>query len=296
MSDAKPPRWTLQSFAFPALLLGGVSVGCAPILVRLSESGPAATAFWRVALALAPLALIAAFASSRTSASATPRTVAEWLTVSAPGAFLGVELVVWHISLHMTSVANASLLVNLTPIFAALFGWAIFRRPVGRVFAAGAAISVAGVTLLTTGGSAAGGGRLAGDAIALSAAAIYAGYFLTLGYARRRFSTASVMFASAASAAVVTLPLALAEGAFTPDTAAGWAALIALAWIVQACGQGLVTFAIAWLSPTLSSLTMLIQPFVAGALAWALFGESLTAVQIAGGLVVVAGIMVARRG
>lgn len=294
MSDAPTP--SLQRYAFPALLLGGVSVGFAPILVRLSEVGPSATAFWRVALALAPLALIAARPPGGTRALAPPRTTGDWLTVSAPGVFLGLELAVWHLSLHMTSVANATLLVNLTPIFAAAFGWAMFGRPVGRIFVAGVAIAVAGVALLTLGGSAAADGSLAGDAVALCAAVIYSGYFLTLAHARRRFSTASVMFASSASAAVVTLPLALSEGVLAPDSAAGWASLIALAWIVQAGGQGLVTFAVAWLSPTLSSLTMLIQPFVAAALAWGLFGESLTAPQITGGITVICGILIARRG
>lgn len=296
MSDAALPDRSLRRYAFPALLLGGVSVGCAPILVRLSEVGPSATAFWRVALALAPLGLIAILAHGRDGSSATPRTLRDWLTVSAPGLFLGLELVIWHVSLRMTSVANATLLVNLTPIFAAAFGWALFGRPVGRAFMIGVAVAVAGVTLLTGTGSAAGGGALRGDAVALFAAMIYAGYFLALGHARKRFSTASVMFASAACAALVTLPLAAIEGALTPASSAGWASLVALAWVVQAAGQGLVIFAIAWLPPTVSSLTMLIQPFVAAAIAWGLFDERLTGLQIAGGLAVIAGILVARRG
>jgi len=296
MSGPAAPKQSLQVLAFPALLLGGVSVGCAPILVRISEVGPSATAFWRVALALAPLALIALWAPRRSDVSATPRNTGEWLTVAAPGLFLGAELTIWHVSLHMTSVANATLLINLTPIFAALFGWAMFGRPVGRNFIVGVAIAVAGVTLVTLGGSSAGAGRLSGDAVALCGAVIYAGYFLTLGHARRRFSTASVMFASAASAALFTLPLALMEARLTPESAGGWMSLVALAWVVQAGGQGLVTFAIAWLPATLSSLAMLSQPFVAAAIAWALFDERLTALQMAGGLAVLGGILVARRG
>ena len=40
--------------ALGLLVLGTVGIGLSPIFVRLSETGPLATAFWRVALA-APL-------------------------------------------------------------------------------------------------------------------------------------------------------------------------------------------------------------------------------------------------
>jgi len=287
---------SLHAYAFPALLLGGVSVGCAPILVRLSEVGPSATAFWRVSLALLPLGLFAALVRGRTAASATPETLREWLTVSAPGVFLGIELVAWHEALYKTSVANATLLVNLTPVFTAFFGWVLFKRPIERVFMTGTAMAVVGVVLLVGSGWAHGNGALSGDAIALGAAVIYAGYFMSLGYARRRFSSAVVMFASSASATLIALPLALAEGIFVPVSPAGWVCVVALAWIVQVGGQGLVTFAIAWLPPTISSLTMLIQPFMAATIAWGLFEERLSALQIVGGVAVIGGILIARRG
>jgi len=296
VSEAVKSNQSVQTYAFLALLLGGISVGCAPILVRLSEVGPSATAFWRVSLALVPLGLFAALLRGRTDASAIPETLREWLIVSAPGIFLGIELIAWHEALYKTSVANATLLVNLTPVFTALFGWVLFKQTIERAFIAGTALAIVGVVLLVGSGWAQGKGALSGDAIALGAAVIYAGYFMSLGYARRRFSSAVVMFASSASAALIALPPSLAEGIFAPVSPAGWASVIALAWIVQAGGQGLVTFAIAWLPPTISSLAMLIQPFVAAAIAWGLFEERLSALQIVGGVAVIGGILIARRG
>ena len=296
MSEAVKSNQSVQTYAFLALLLGGISVGCAPILVRLSEVGPSATAFWRVSLALVPLGLFAALLRGRTDASAIPETLREWLIVSAPGIFLGIELIAWHEALYKTSVANATLLVNLTPVFTALFGWVLFKQTIERAFIAGTALAIVGVVLLVGSGWAQGKGALSGDAIALGAAVIYAGYFMSLGYARRRFSSAVVMFASSASAALIALPPSLAEGIFAPVSPASWASVIALAWIVQAGGQGLVTFAIAWLPPTISSLAMPIQPSVAAAIAWGLFEERLSALQIVGGVAVIGGILIARRG
>ena len=295
---AEPVDQHLRKYALPALVLGAVAVGCAPVLVRLSEVGPLATAFWRLALALAPLFILSVAAGRAFGGRAArkPRTAADVLLVSAPGLFLGAELAVWHVSLHMTSVANATLLVNMTPIFTALFGWVALGRPVSRTFGAGLALAVLGVVALTGGAAGGGSGSLAGDAVALLGAMIYAGYFLLLGRARKSFAATTVMLWSTASAALLTLPFALAEFSLAPSTLLGWALLVALAWVAHAGGQGLVTFAIAWLPPTFSSLTMLVQPVVAAGLAWALLGETLSALQAAGAAVVIAGILVARRG
>lgn len=291
-----PDGGLFQRRALPALLAGAVAVGCAPILVRLSEVGPLATAFWRLALALGPLLVLSAVARrSAGDAARTPRGVAEIAVVAAPGVFLGAELAVWHLSLHMTSVANATLLVNMTPIFTALFGWAAFGRRISRTFAAGLLLAVAGVAILTARPSA-GEAALAGDAVAVAGAMIYAGYFLLLERARKSYDTTTIMLWSTASAALVNLPLMMLEPAWAPATLIGWTLLVALAWVAHIGGHGLVTFAIAWLPPTFSSLTMLIQPVVAAALAWALLGERLGPFQIAGGLIVIAGVLIARRG
>ncbi|MDW8480063.1 MAG: hypothetical protein RML12_10100 [Xanthomonadales bacterium] len=58
--DRRPPA----GLALVALLAGASAIGLAPVLVRLSELGPTATAFWRVALAVPLLALFAALRGS----------------------------------------------------------------------------------------------------------------------------------------------------------------------------------------------------------------------------------------
>jgi drug/metabolite transporter (DMT)-like permease len=86
------------------------------------------------------------------------------------------------------------------------------------------------------------------------------------------------------------------EPAFVPTMVAGWAVVLALGWIVHAGGQGLVAFSMAWLPAAFSSLTLLIQPVVAAILAWLFLNEPLTVAQAAGGSIVIAGIVLARRG
>jgi len=53
---------------------------------------------------------------------------------------------------------------------------------------------------------------------------------------------------------------------------------------------------VAHLSASFSSVSLLVQPVAAAALAWLLFGEALAALQWWGGAAVLLGITLARRG
>lgn len=279
-----------------ALILGGAAIGGAPIFVRLSEAGPMATAFWRVALALIPLVAWSQLRNG-TAGDRSPKALSDFIALALPGVFLAVDLGAWHLALTMTSVANATLLANLAPVFVTLAGWALFRSAVSGIFVAGLATAIAGVVVLKGGPAALGGGDLAGDGIAIVAAAFYAGYILAIGRLRSRFSTNRIMIWSTASAAVCMLPMALlTEQALLPLTAFGWAMLFGLAFVSHAGGQVAITYALAFLPPAFSSLTLLLQPVVAALLAWVLLSEPVGIMQAIGGAIVLAGILIARRG
>ena len=91
------------------LILGGMAIGLAPIFVRLAEVGPAAAAFWRMALAVP---ILAVFARNAPSASPDTRRAGLRFAVLA-GAVFAADLTVWHWSITLTSVANATALANL---------------------------------------------------------------------------------------------------------------------------------------------------------------------------------------
>ncbi|EJM99321.1 DMT family transporter [Phyllobacterium sp. YR531] len=282
--------------ALAALLLGGIAIGGSPIFVRLSEVGPMTTAFWRVALAFIPL-LIWSKAMPGVKRDARPDSLADYFWLSMPGIFLAADLAAWHLALHMTSVANATLLANLAPIFVTLGSWAIFRAHVSGIFLIGLATALIGVVVLKGGPAALGDGKLAGDATAAVAAIFYAGYILVIGRLRVRFSTRTIMIWSTASAAVCMLPVSVIfETGLIPLTLFGWAMLAGLALISHAAGQGMITYALAFLPPAFSSLTLLLQPVVAAALAWFLLSEPIGLMQAIGGVIVIFGILIARRG
>lgn len=282
-----------RTFALAALLVGACSIAFAPIFVRLSETGPTASAFWRTALAVPFLWAWAA---------ATPRTAGDRAgAFSAPmllaGLFFAGDLAVWHFSILFTTVANSTLLANLAPIFVTLGAWALFRQRVTRTFLAGMLVAMAGAFVLVGPSFGAGERQLLGDALGVVTAMFYAAYMLAVKHLREARSTAHIMAASTAVTAIVLLPLALLSGeTMLPATLAGWATLLGLALVCQSGGQSLIAYAMAHLPASFSAVSLLLQPAMATFYAWVLLAEPAGPAQLAGGAVILAGIWLARRG
>jgi drug/metabolite transporter (DMT)-like permease len=259
----------------------------------VSETGPVATAFWRVALAL-PILWAWSVIGSRGGHVAS--FAAERRLIVAAGLLFAGDLAVWHWSIVLTSVANATLLANLAPIFVALAVWLLYGRRPTAMFLAGLAAALAGVTVLLGGDFRAGGGAVLGDVLGVVTAMFYGAYQLTVTRARSRTATAVIMAWSGLITAVALLPVALASGEqILPHSAAGWAKLAGLALISQVAGQSLIAYAMAHLPATFSSVGLLAQPVIAAALAWVLLGETLGWVEIAGAIVVLAGIRIVHK-
>ena len=279
-----------------ALFAGAACIAASAIWVRLSEVGPLATAFWRVALAL-PVLGIAAFLMNR--GSSTQPTAGERTALIAAGACFAGDLALWHGSILLTSVANATLLANFAPIFVTLAVWFVLgQRPADR-FLLALMISLSGTVLLlaspgrdgTTGGLA-----LLGDALGLGTAMFYAGYQLAMNRARRRLSATTAMAWSSLVCAAILLPLVAAAGeSLWPSTPSGWGILVGLALVSQVAGQTLIAWAIAHLRPTVASVGLLLQPVIAAGYAWLVLLEGVTLVQAAGGALVLVGIWLSTR-
>jgi drug/metabolite transporter (DMT)-like permease len=282
-------------FPLAALILGGAAIGGSPIFVRLSEVGPMATAFWRVALALIPI-FIFSLAKGK-DAGSKPERLSDYALLVVPGVLLAMDLAAWHLSITMTSVANATLLANLAPVFVTVIGLLFFGAVVTRVIVLGLVLALSGVVVLKGGPAALGNGDLSGDGVAVIAAVFYAGYILAIGKLRSRFDTVRIMLWSTASAAVCIFPIGFFyEGHMLPPTAYGWAIVFGLAFVSHAGGQVAIAYSLAYLPAAFSSLTLLLQPVVAAILAWVLLSEPIGPMQAVGGAVVLAGILVARRG
>ena len=274
--------------AVAMLVFGACVIGLAPILVRLSGAGPAATGFWRLAIALPLLA-----APSLRSDEGLP--LPSRFALLAGVAF-ALDLGFWHYGITNTSVAKASVLANLTPLVVTAIAWLVLHQRPAPMFLVAVGLSVGGaaVMALANGRGATGPNPLLGDTLCTITSVWYAFYFLALGRARQRHTATQVMFWSSLAGAPLILASAWLLGErLTPATAGGWLACVALA-VVHAGGQGSIAWALGRLPAATAAVTVLIQPVVTTVLGWLLFNELLSAWQAAGGVVALAGVVLAQ--
>ncbi len=279
--------------ALAALVFGALVIGVAPILVRLAACGPAAAGFWRLAFATP---LLAAAAGRRGAGGVGSPSGAMILA----GLAFALDLGCWHYGIRYTSVADATVLPNLTPVVVTIAGWLMLRERPRPAFLVGMSAAIGGAVLMAAAAPAEGGPAHApvphlGDMLAASTALWYALYFLAVRGARQTHSTPRVMFWSCLIGAGPLFAAALAlHEPLWPATALGWAAVAGLG-LTHVFGQGAIAWALGRLPASTAAVTVLVQPVVAAALAFAIFGEQLAPLQVAGGAVALAGVVIAQR-
>ena len=291
-------RWerTQANIALLSLFGGALGIAFAPIFVRLSSVGPSATAFWRLTLALPALWLWAFLEkpAGRRVWRLSSRAIGVQLALA--GLLFSGDLAVWHWSIHLTSVANATLLANFAPIFVVLGGWLALGYTVGVTFLLGMAAALFGTALMVGTSFSMSVYHLWGDALGLITAMFYAGYLLTVKRLRDELSTGTIMAWSGTVMSCTLFGIALlSQEQIVPSSREGWRPLIGLALISQVGGQSLIAYALAHLPAAFSSVGLLLQPVMATIFAWWILGETIGYVQALGGGFVLLGIVIARR-
>jgi len=277
------------------LVVGAVAISFAGILVRLSETGPAATGFFRFVLALPFLWLWTIIAQPRSERRHTPRNDRDFRLIALAGFFLGLDLVVWNWAIHLSSVSNATLLGNAAPIWVALAGWLFFRERFTWSFLAGLALAIAGIGLLLGGSLSLSFDHAVGDILGVVAGVLWGAYIMTIGRLRGRVPIATIMFWGSLVSCPVLLVAALLLGEeLWPRSSTGWLDLLGLALICQVGGQSMVAWALAHLPSSFAAVALLVNPVSATILAWAILDEPAGPQQIVGGIVVLTGILLAR--
>lgn len=291
-----------------AVIAGALCIAVSPLLVRLSELEPTATGFYRVFLAAPVFALWALWNGRRGRAvhrvgedtlTAADRGSARPLPaiVVLAGLLFAADLASWHWSLRFTTVANSTFIANLAPIFVATLAWFLFRERVTWVFVLGMVVAIGGASLMVRAGFKVGASHLRGDALALATSVLYAGYLVSVKGLRRRLSTVHLMLYTTLVSSVALFALSYVSGEdLMPRTARAFLIVLALAWVSQVLGQGLIAYGLAHVPASFSSVSLLLQPVAAALLAWAALGEAVTWWQALGGVGVLAGIVLARAG
>lgn len=259
-----------------ALLLGNVALAMGPWFVRLADSGPVSAGFWRVALALPFIALLAR--ANGQPLGGIPRSMV--LAVLLGGVLFGLDIASWHVGIGYTRLANATLFGNAGSVVLMVWGFIVWRRlPKGREWPAmlaafgGAAILMSRSFEIST-------QTLYGDLFCLLAGLFYAGYLLILQDARKALGNWSLLTWSCCASALVLLGIALLRG--EPVWPTDWRPIVGLSISSQLIGQGCLVYALRHFPPLVIGIALLTQPAVAALAGWVSFGEVLTGADLLG--------------
>ncbi|RVT43760.1 DMT family transporter [Sphingobium algorifonticola] len=278
-----PPR-----FAFLALFCGNVALAFGPLLVRLADIGPVAAGFWRLSLAVPLLMLLARWRGH--GLSGISRSL--WPVIALGGLFFAADLASWHAGIMLTKVANATLFGNITSLLLPIWGIVVLRQRPGRLQGIAIALAVAGTALLMGNSYELSPRYLRGDLLCILAGVLYTGYILSIQRVRQVLDSWSLLAASTIAAAVPMLVFAWAAGETILPT--DWTPVIVLALLSQVIGQGLVVYALAWFTPLIVGLTLLVQPLVGALIGWLAFGETLSLTDAVGACAIALALVLVR--
>jgi drug/metabolite transporter (DMT)-like permease len=286
------PALDAAPIAFGALVFGAMAMGISPVFVRFAEIGPFASAFWRVGLALPVLWLWSYL--EKPAGPVRPDTSAR-VSVLLAGLFFAGDLSFWHLAIMNTSVANATFLATLAPVWVVLgSGLILGERVEAKVFF-GLALCLVGAAALIGDSWSINPGQIDGDIYGVATSFFFGLYFLAVRRARRVYGAGRIVFLSTVISAIVLLIEAvIIEHVFWPPDLTGVAALFAMALVSHSGGQGLLAYALGHLPAAFSSLVIFLEAVFAAFFGWVILAEPVGLVQFIGAIAIFAGISVAR--
>jgi drug/metabolite transporter (DMT)-like permease len=289
-----------------AILIGILAASTSSIFIRFAQEQAASLAIAAYRLSLATL-LLTPF-MLRQPRNVWPSTRRSWALGSLSGFFLAVHFASWIGSLEFTSVASSVVLVQTAPLFVAILSPIVLREtPSPRVWI-GLLIAFTGGVLIAFGDSCTvqagihcpplsqllGGTALYGDLLALIGGLAGAAYLIIGRNVRAQLDLIPYVSIVYGSAALILTIWAVAAGVqlfgFQINTYI-WFLLLAL--LPQLLAHTTYNWALKYLPATSVSLSLLGEPISAAILAWLLLGEAVPGLRILGGVIVLAGIIMA---
>jgi drug/metabolite transporter (DMT)-like permease len=250
------------------------------------------SAFYRMAIAAVVLwPLVPFFRKSSRGLGA--RTL--WIA-AAGGAFFAGDVGFWNVAVMHTSAGNATFLSNIAPLFVGLFTWMMTRKlPSGRFWTA-LLVSLAGSCLIVAGDLRHALSRSHADGLAVLAAVCFALFLVITGRLREKVDAAMLLVLSTTASAVTLLIWAVgAHISLAVPEAGSWWALLGLGLFCQVGGYFGLTYALGHLPATMTSILWLTIAPMTAVFAWLIFGERMSAMEIVGGALVLAGVWIVGR-
>ena len=285
------PRQDHHLAAWLALAAGIVCIGFSAIFVKLAHVPGPISAFYRVLIAgavLVPWWLARGQRSLNRS---------QFILILLGGAFFAIDIALWNTSILLIPAATATLLANNSPLWVGLASFLLFREQLSGRYWVGLAVALSGMMALVGFGAIRHLRLDPGNLLAVGASFFYAAYLLTTHRVRAKVDLLTMMTLSTIVSIVALLLINLAMGStFTGYGRSAWLALAGLGLISQLGGWLAINYALGHLRAAPVSVCLLAQVLVTALAAMPLLGEFPKLNQVAGGVLVLAGIYLVTQG
>ena len=278
---------------FFILIIGAIAIAFSPIFVRFSDVDPIMTAFYRIFISLPFFLFFSSF--NIIEKVKFPEFNNSYVIFLVSGIFFALDLICWHWSIKLTTVSKATFLSNLAPIVVIIFSLIFLKERFSKFFYLAALLSMMGMVMLLGESFKFNKSQFIGDLLGVLTAVWYGSYIITISQLRKKYNSTSIMFLSGIVTAIILLTVSiLFEQSLIPQSLFTITIIFLLGFICQFMGQSFITYSLAYLSASLSSLCLLIQPIAATVLAYFFFQEKLTTIQFFGSALILIGIYIAR--
>lgn len=214
-----------------------------------------------------------------------------WATLRASalgGVFFAADIALTFTAFRLTSVANATIIGALGPVFITLGGVRWFGERLDRRDAIVIGSSFVGVALVAIGSQGSPSWSPVGDAAAALSVLTWTAYWLFSKRARDTVDAmdymASVMLVSAV---VVTAMSLVSRTSLRPPDASDWAWIVLIAIVPGLMGHLSVAWSHRFVEAWLGSLLLQSQPVIGSIAAWLVLDERITLLTALGGSIVV---------
>ncbi len=271
------------------LPIGVLAASTASIFIKLCDAPALIIATYRMVLASL---ILLPYALCKKTGRTWGRKEIGWLIAS--GLFLSLHFMFWIGSLKYTSVASSVVLVTTYPIFVGIGSRFFLKERMELYLVFGIILSVLGSGLISYGDMAISREALMGDGLALLGAIAVSGYFLVGRKMRKSHDLLSYIFPvySAAGFLLVIFSL-LSQKNFFGYSWTTYLLFLLLALIPQLIGHTTINWALKYLPASMVGVTYLGEPVGSSILAYFILNEELTSWKVFGGILILAGILIA---
>jgi len=281
--------------AYLFILIGVLLLGTGPLFVKSVDASGVTIAFYRLLFGSLIFTIPVLVRKKKEGFGKKTSTSLIWPILG--GLTFALNMALWSVALKYTTTSAVTLLDNTAPVWVGLFGLLVLGEKRGWKYWFGLAAAIAGAAVMIgadmfTGTHA----QMTGNIIGIASGIAYAAYLLVTNKARTTQDSLRYSWMISSFGAIALLPITAAVGGFqNPISLQGYFLILLMALSSQVIAWVLVNQALGELPAAISSITLVGQPVVSTILGIIFLNEVPKAIQLAGGICCIWGIIMAQR-